>query len=202
MNWNRIFGCWFLIVICGGTLSGCATIVSGRKTEVTLDNSGGATYFTVMDNNNRVVDSGVTPKQVTLKTTQTWLQPAKYHVVYASQDGVEQYNLNAGFNWWTAGNIVIGGVPGIAIDAATGALWKLQPQVIGHVPQQRIVSSENEGAAIVAAHTGMGSANSNLANANNPQSHVQQASFNGLGSAVQPNQSAANQPQRDKEERF
>ena len=202
MNANRTVSCWLLLTICGGTLSGCATIVSGRKTEVTLDNSGGATYFSVLDNNNRVIDSGVTPKQVTLKTTQTWLTPAKYHVVYASQDGVEQYNLNAGFNWWTAGNIVIGGVPGIVIDAATGALWKLQPQVIGHVPQQRVVSNENQGAALVAAHTGMGAANGSFANANTPQSHVQQASFNGLGSAVQPNQSATNQPQQSNAERF
>lgn len=201
MNANRIVSCWLLLIVCSGTLSGCATIVSGRKTEVTLDNSGGATYFSVLDNNNHVVDSGVTPKQVTLKTTQTWLTPAKYHVVYASQDGVEQYNLNAGFNWWTAGNIVIGGVPGIVIDAATGALWKLQPQVIGHVPQQRIVSNESQGAALVAAHTGMGAANGSFANANTPQSHVQQASFNGLGSTVQPNQSAANQPQQYNDER-
>ena len=201
MSWNRIVGCWLLMLICGSTLSGCATIVSGRKTEVTLDNSGGATYFSVMDNNNRVVDSGVTPKQVTLKTTQSWLQPAKYHVVYASQDGVEEYDLNAGFNWWTAGNIVIGGVPGIAIDAATGALWKLQPQVIAHVPQQRIVSSENQGAAIVASHAGMGSANSNIANSKPPQSPIKQASFNGLGSAAQPNQSAGNpQPQFEDEQ--
>ena len=202
MNWNRTVGCWLLMTICGSTVSGCATIVSGRKTDVTLDNSGGATYFSVLDKNNHVIDSGVTPKQVTLKTTQTWLLPAKYHVVYASQDGIEQYNLNARFNWWTAGNIIIGGVPGIAIDAATGALWKLQPKVTGHVPQQRIVSSENQGAAIVAAHTGMGSANSNFANAVTPQSHVQQASFNGLGPAVPPNQSAANQPQQYEEERF
>jgi hypothetical protein len=201
MNANRTVSCWLLLIVCSGTLSGCATIVSGRKTEVTLDNSGGATYFSVLDSNNRVVDSGMTPKQVTLKTTQNWLTPAKYHVVYASQDGVEQYNLNAGFNWWTAGNIVIGGVPGIVIDAATGALWKLQPQVIGHVPQQRIVSNENQGAALVAAHTGMGAANGSFANANTPQSHVQQASFNGLGSAVQPNQSAANQPQQYNDER-
>ncbi len=196
MNWNRTIGCWLLMLICDSTLSGCATIVSGRKTEVTLDNSGGATYFSVIDNNNRVVDSGMTPKQVTLKTTQTWLTPAKYHVVYASQDGVEEYDLNAGFNWWTAGNIVIGGVPGIAIDAATGALWKLQPQVIGHVPQQSIVSNETEGAVLVAAHKGNGSPHGSFANTNTPQSHVKQASFNGLGSAAQPDQSAANQPQR------
>ena len=202
MNRNRTVAYWLWLIFCGSTLSGCATIVSGRKTEVTLDNSGGATYFSVMDNNHRVVDSGMTPKQVTLKTTQTWLTPAKYQVVYASQDGVEEYDLNAGFNWWTAGNIVIGGVPGIAIDAATGALWKLQPQVIGHVPQQRIVSNENQGAAMLAAHTGNGSAHGSFASANTPQSHVKQASFNGLGSAAaQPNQSAANQPQRYEDER-
>ena len=147
-------------------LSGCATIISGRQQQVTMNNSGGATYFTVIDNKNRVVHSGVTPAQVTLKSSAAPFRPAKYRVVYAGQDGPQQYNVDTHINWWTAGNIVIGGVPGIVIDAASGALWKLDSDVTGHVPGDRVVADASEGAAVVAAYTdeesSVGPSNSNV----------------------------------------
>lgn len=189
MNWNRTVFCWLMTTVVVNSLSGCATIVKGGKNQVTVDNSGGSTYFSVLDSHNRVIDSGMTPKQVTLKTKREWLKPAKYHVVYASQDGIDQYDLNAGFNWWTAGNIVIGGVPGIAIDAATGALWKLQPKVIGNVPAQSIVANESQGAALVASHSESDSAITNSASRNYQAPQIRQASFGGADSANQPTQS-------------
>ncbi|MEJ7593101.1 MAG: hypothetical protein WKF77_16265 [Planctomycetaceae bacterium] len=155
-NWNRTVGSWLLILAFAGSLSGCATIVSGRRHEVTVDNSGGATCFSILDNQNRVVHSGVTPQQVTLKSSSAPFQPAKYQVVFAGQDGAQQYDLNANINWWTAGNIVIGGVPGIVIDAASGALWRLQPNVTGQVPSQNVVSNPTQGAAVLAADSGRG----------------------------------------------
>ena len=154
---NRTVGRLLLVSILTCSLSGCATFVSGRKYEVTMDNSGGATYFSVFDNKNRVVHSGVTPQQVTLKSSSAPFRPARYHVVYAGQDGTQQVDLNAGLNWWTAGNVVIGGVPGVVIDAASGALWRLQPNVTGQVPPQSVVSNPTHGAAVLAAHSGRGS---------------------------------------------
>ena len=177
MNWNRTVGSWLLVLVCTCSLSGCATIVSGRKYEVTMDNSGGATYFSILDNQNRVVHSGVTPQQVTLKSSSAPFQPAKYQVVYAGQDGTQQYDLNASMNWWTAGNIVIGGVPGIVIDAASGALWRLQPSVTGQIPAQSVVSNPTQGAAVLAAHSGRGSSTEDVTATAGPAGNVRQASF-------------------------
>ena len=195
MTWNRTIGLWLLATLCVSTLPGCATIVNGGRNEVTIDNTGGATYFSVLDRNNRVVESGMTPKQVTLKTKREWLKPAQYHVVYAGQNGVAEYPLNAGLNWWTAGNIIIGGVPGIAIDAATGALWKLDKTVIGNVPLEQIVSNQGQGAELVAAHSGLGSANTDFSTGNHQQPQIRQASFNDPDSEKQPTQPAMNRPQ-------
>ena len=101
-------------------LSGCATILSDRSYEVTIDNAAGPTYFSVVDRDNRVIQQGVTPQQVTLRSSAGPFRPAKYRVVYAGQSGVQEQPLDPDINWWTAGNIIIGGIPGVAIDAATG----------------------------------------------------------------------------------
>ena len=177
MTGSQTRSCNLWMQILAFSLSGCATIVSGGRNQVTVDNSGGATYFSVLDHNNHVVDSGVTPKQVTLRTKQTWLKPAKYHVVYAGQEGTTQHDLNARLNWWTAGNIVIGGVPGLVIDAATGAVWKLQPKVVGQIPAQQIVSSESQGAEMVAVHSGSQPATTGRYESGNLPDHVRRASF-------------------------
>jgi hypothetical protein len=154
MHRRRNLQQWVLIVICASHLCGCATLVSGRKYEVTLDNRGGATCFSVVDHQNQVVHSGVTPQQVTLKSSSAPFQPAKYRVLYAAQDGVHQQDLNAEINWWTAGNIVIGGIPGVVVDAATGAMWRLPKKVTGSVDQQLAVTNQVQGSTILAAHSG------------------------------------------------
>ena len=182
MNRNRTVGSWLLIFIFASSLSGCATIVSGRQYQVTMDNTGGATYFSVLDNKNRVVHSGVTPQQVTLKSSSAPFQPAKYHVVYASQDGAQQYDLHARINWWTAGNVVIGGVPGIVVDAASGAMWRLEPQVTGQVPSQKVVSNATQGAAVLADHSGGGSPTTDVAATGSTAGTVRQASFDNSAS--------------------
>ena len=182
---NRTLCRLLLLAVFTFSLSGCATIVSGRKYEVTMDNSGGATYFSILDNKNRVVHSGVTPQQVTLKSSSAPFRPAKYHVIYAGQDGPQQLDLNASINWWTAGNIVIGGVPGIAIDAASGALWRLQPNVTGQVSSQNVVSNPTQGAAVLAARTGQGSSADDVTAAAGPAGNVRQAAFDNENSTEQ-----------------
>ena len=153
-----------------------------------MDNSGGATYFSVLDNKNRVVHSGVTPQQVTLKSSSAPFRPAKYQVVYAGQDGVQKYDLNARINWWTAGNIVVGGVPGVAIDAGTGALWRLQPKVIGQVPSQKVVSNTTQGATLLAAYSSRGSLTPDVTTSPMKPASVQHVSFDSPGSTGQEGQ--------------
>ena len=193
-NRSRTVGSWLLISVFASSLSGCATIVSGRHYQVTMDNKGGATCFSVFDNKNRVLHSGVTPQQVTLKSSSALFQPAKYHVVYASQDGSQQfdYELNARINWWTAGNILIGGVPGIVVDAATGAMWRLQPQLIGQVPSESVVSNATQGAAVLAAYANRGPS---TADAAAQSGNIHQVSFDSPEATQQQVQKPAEQEQ-------
>ena len=150
---NRIVGSCLVCFAYACSLSGCATILSDRKYEVTVDNKGGPTYFTVRDRKNQVVESGITPQQVTLDASSRMFQPAKYRVDYAGQDGVQTRELNAKVDPWIAGNIVVGGVPGLIVDGATGAMWRLDPRIVGQVPSQMVVSDTTQGAAILAGHS-------------------------------------------------
>lgn len=179
MNWNRAI-CSGLIVLMTGILSGCATLVSDRKYEVTMDNSGGPTYFSVYDARNQVVESGVTPKQVTLKANANakLFRKSKYSVVFAGRDGVDQQTLHGKIDWWTAGNIIIGGLPGLAIDTMSGAVWRLDSRVTGQVPAEMLVSNRTHGAAVLASHSNKNSAFAGHAVADKTTgSNIRQASF-------------------------
>ncbi len=130
MDARRVFSLGLLVAVFS-PLAGCATILSDRSWPVTVDNSGGPTYFVIKDRKNQVVQSGVTPQQVVLKSSAGPFRPARYHVEYAGENGVNHQTINSKINWWTAGNIVIGGVPGIVVDAGTGAMWRLEDTVVG-----------------------------------------------------------------------
>ncbi len=173
MNRNHVIlrGLLLTFVVC--SFSGCASIMSEKKYEVTMDNKGGPTYFTVHDHKNRVVQSGMTPQQVTLPAKTKWLMPAKYTVGFAGVDGIERHQLKAGLDWWTGGNIILGGIPGFIVDAATGAMWKLDERVTGQVPQQSVVANAAHGGAMMASYS-----TESTSGSDNPQgTTVRQASF-------------------------
>jgi hypothetical protein len=151
MSRNPSIGIWLVCSSFVLSLSGCATILSERKYEVTIDNPGGPTCFSVRDRRNQVIESGVTPHQVTLDAKSGWVMSAKYKIDYAGQNGVQTRELKAKIDPWTAGNIVIGGVPGIAIDAVSGAMWRLDRRVTGQVPAELVVANESQGAALLAS---------------------------------------------------
>ncbi|MFO1003684.1 MAG: hypothetical protein U0936_25415 [Planctomycetaceae bacterium] len=174
---NRQIRNWLLILVFASSLSGCATIISGRKSQVTVKNHAGPTYFNVVDQNGHVVHSGVTPAQVTLKTSEKAFRPAKYAVVYAGQEGVYRQEVTRDINWWTAGNIVIGGLPGVIVDAGTGALWTFESDVYGNVPAHLLVADRGQGEAIIAGNSVPASGSMMTAEQYPPQPQIQQASF-------------------------
>ena len=172
---------WSLVLMLACSSGGCATVVSGRKHQVTVNNSGGPTFFSVLDEKGNVVHSGLTPQQVTLKSSSGPFRPAKYSVVYAGQEGAFRDEVRTKVNWWTAGNIVIGGVPGLVIDAATGAMWKFDSEVQGQVPAAMTVADYQHGQAIVA-----GRETSFAGDQSNHQAgNIQQASFGDKSSQPQ-----------------
>lgn len=171
MKPGHTFSASIIVLVLSINLTGCATLLSKREYEVMMVNTGGPTYFSVHNHNNEVVKSGMTPQKVTLKAKAAPFKRAKYQVVYAGTDGVQRQELKADVDWWTAGNIIIGG---LAVDASTGALWKLDPRVTGQISPDKIVSNNTQGAAVLAAYSQGGSP---AATAGRTPNNIQPASY-------------------------
>ena len=114
-NMKKIF---FLLCLVG--MTSCATLFSGSKANITVDN-------------NRPVTESVT-LTVDEKTYYNVDFPAKIRIkrgfkpthITAKANGYTDGSatVNKKFNGTSLWNIVLGGVPGYAIDAATGAMMK------------------------------------------------------------------------------
>lgn len=102
------------------SLTGCATIMQGSKQDVGIASS--PTGARVMIDG---IAYGQTP--VTAK-----LARKDHHTVRLELDGYAPYEMKMtrGVSGWVWGNLLFGGIPGLAIDALTGGLYKLTPDNI------------------------------------------------------------------------
>lgn len=98
------------------SLSGCATIISGTHQEVKI-NSIPTGAAVMVDGAPR----GVTPVVLRLKR-----RPS--HTLTLQKIGYQPQSciINSGFNGWFLGNILLGGVIGMAVDGIDGASSKLE----------------------------------------------------------------------------
>ena len=97
--------------------TGCATIMHGSKQDIAVSSTpSGATVS--VDNQ----QMGTTPTTVNLTRKDR-------HVISIEAPGYRKYDLQLtrGTSGWVWGNLVFGGIPGLAIDAITGGLYKLTP---------------------------------------------------------------------------
>lgn len=131
-------------------------IVGQRKVlPVTIHNRGGQTCFSIRNRKQQVVHEGVTPDQVVLDAKSAPFWPAKYDVTFVgTSDVVQKRELKAGLDPWLGGNILLGGVIGLAVDGTTGAMFRLPEKVIGDIPEQYALLDTNQGAKIAATHVG------------------------------------------------
>jgi hypothetical protein len=106
-----------LPLFAGLAATGCATLTQGANQRVPIHSSPSGAQVWI---NGR--DSGTTPTTASLRrkdqhTIRFVLYP------YATKD----ITLERRISGWFWGNIAFGGLVGIAIDAATGAMYKLTP---------------------------------------------------------------------------
>lgn len=96
---------------------GCATIMHGKTQSVGVSSVPEGASVTV-DNQNL----GITPLFIELKRKDQ-------HVVSISLDGYHtaRLTLQRKASGWIWGNIIFGGLIGLAVDAITGGLYKLEP---------------------------------------------------------------------------
>ncbi len=102
-------------------LAGCATIMHGGSKQWVAITSTPAGATATIDG----VTTIQTPGQVKLKR-------GKDHVVVIEKEGYEpaQRIIDHEFSGWVFGNIVLGGLIGLAVDFGTGGAYKLEPNTV------------------------------------------------------------------------
>ena len=111
--------------------SGCATIMQGTRQSIGIGSV--PTSASVTINN---VEKGRTPIVVELKRKD-------HHIVKIKMSGYLPYEttFTRSTSGWVWGNIVLGGLIGLAIDAITGGMYKLTPTEINAVLTKEGVSA-------------------------------------------------------------
>ena len=121
-------------------LIGCGTIIhgGGQDVSVTSDPSGA----TVEIDGTEVGDTPVTRS----------LDRGSQHTVAISMDGfeTEQVTIQKSVDGWVAGNIVFGGLIGLAVDAATGGMYKLSPTQVRQTLDEGMAMRKSEDGVYIA----------------------------------------------------
>lgn len=115
-RWQALLGGVALL----GVIAACATIMQGTSQEIGISSQPTGATVTI---NNDV--RGETPLVADLKRKNN-------HNVRIELPGYQPYEMSITkhTSGWVWGNIVFGGIPGLAIDAITGGLYKLRPEEI------------------------------------------------------------------------
>jgi hypothetical protein len=104
---------------------GCASIVSGRHAEVSINSNPPQAHVVIRDKRGQQIATTNTPGKVALKRKDKFIFPARYTAtIQAPGYAPAQVPIRSTVNPWVLGNIVVGGIPGLVIDNATGAAWK------------------------------------------------------------------------------
>lgn len=115
--WLRIAA---TILLAPAALLACASIIHGTKQEVSIASSPSGAQVMV-DN----MTMGNTPVVADLR------RKNEHHIV-VRLEGYEPFELNTkkSFSGWYIGNIVFGGIIGLIVDAANGAMYNVSPDDI------------------------------------------------------------------------
>lgn len=115
---KRILFATATLVVLSLIVWGCATIMHGTAQKIGISSAPSGARVAV---DNR--DFGVTPLFAELKRGDD-------HIVRIELDGYQKVELTVtkSVSGWVWGNILIGGLIGLAIDAASGGLYDLSPE--------------------------------------------------------------------------
>jgi len=118
------------VLLCG-LLVGCGTIIHGSTQDVSVSSTPSGAEVTIDGS-----DVGETP------ITQS-LDRGSQHTIKLSIDGFESESIivNKKVSGWVAGNIIFGGLIGLAVDAGTGGRYKLSPTSINKESDDAQMSS-------------------------------------------------------------
>lgn len=111
--------------LCAIMLSGCSTLTTGTTQAVSLATPGADGANCELTSPEIGTINVVSPAQVMLSKSQHSVKVVCRKECHAEGQGI----INSSFEEMTAGNILIGGVVGVAVDASSGAMNKYDPRV-------------------------------------------------------------------------
>jgi hypothetical protein len=106
-------------------VSGCATLVEGTTQTVAVDTPGAAGAMCVLNSPRVTTVSVITPGAAVVRKGRDAITVQCTKDCYQPSTGIIASNLDAAI----AGNIILGGVIGLGIDAASGATHKYDGQI-------------------------------------------------------------------------
>jgi hypothetical protein len=113
------------LVIAVALLSGCATITKGSSQTVTIDTRPPGATCTLARDGKRFAIVNPTPGAISVEKASEPISVSCTREGYFESAGT----LESSFQAMTFGNIIFGGLIGVAVDAASGALHQYQPLV-------------------------------------------------------------------------
>ncbi len=131
------------LVAAGIALSGCASVVKGSSQSIAIETpptTGANCTLKSKEGSWQVTSPGVVKVQKSKEDIQAVCSKPGW------QDGVATIPSN--FEGWTVGNLVLGGIIGVGVDAATGA--------INHYPNSFQVPMQEQPHTITSAPTETG----------------------------------------------
>ena len=136
-------------IVIGGACLGmtaCASIVSKSSYPVTISSNPPGACFTLKKSNGLAMSTGTTPATVSLNSSDGYFKPAKYIVEFTRKGVTQSVPLNASINGWYFGNLLFGGIiiGMLIVDPATGAMWRLDDNVIATFNQTADASHGGE----------------------------------------------------------
>ncbi len=120
------------LALCAGMLAGCSTITTGTTQPVSVVTMGVEGANCELTSPEVGTINVVTPAQVILSKSQHSVRVICRKECYADGQGI----INSNLEEMTAGNILIGGVVGVAVDASSGALNKYDARI--EIAMQRL----------------------------------------------------------------
>lgn len=115
-------------------MSSCASVMSGPNQKISLESTPSGANVKIVNRDGDQVANVTTPTTVSLRRGAGYFRAARYVATFEKEgymtEKVPIVNDGVG-NWWTMGNLLIGGLIGILIiDPATGAMYVLDPDEI------------------------------------------------------------------------
>ena len=127
-NSLRILTLLFISIL----FTNCASIVSKSKWPLSINTTPSGAAIEITNREGNVVYNGMTPSTVTLKSSADFFKKESYKVKLTLDGYMEKVvPVECTVNGWYIGNVAFGGLIGLLIvDPATGAMYKLEKEII------------------------------------------------------------------------